>query len=41
MEYMKGGNLAGLLEIEGRFEIDDAKFYAAEIILGLEFLHKN
>ena len=39
MEYMPGGDLSGLLESEGRLEVDDARFYAAQIILCLEFLH--
>ena len=41
MEYMKGGDLSKVLEKEGRFEVEDAQFYLAEIILGLEFLHEN
>ena len=41
MEYMKGGDLGMLLERFGRFEVDEAKHYLAEIILGLEFLHSH
>ena len=39
MEYMPGGDLGSLLEEYGRFEVNVARFYAAEIILCLEFLH--
>ena len=39
MEFMKGGSLAELLEREVRFLANEAAFYAAEIILCLEYLH--
>ena len=35
MEHMPGGSLADLLEQEGRFEVQDAKFYIAQITLCL------
>ncbi len=41
MEYMIGGDLAFLLQTEGRFDEPVAKFYIAEITLALEYLHKN
>lgn len=41
MEYMKGGALSKILEKEERFEVTEAQFYVAEIILGLEFLHSK
>ena len=40
MEFMQGGDLGKLLEEKGRFESEEASFYAAEIILSLEYLHK-
>ena len=35
MDYMPGGDLGKILAKEGRFEVHQAKFYAAEIILCL------
>jgi len=40
MEYMKGGDLSSLLEEYCLFEEDTARFYTAEIILALEYLHQ-
>ena len=39
MEFMRGGSLSKLIEENGHFEWKDAAFYAAEIILCLEYLH--
>jgi serine/threonine protein kinase len=39
MEYMKGGDLAHLLEEHGYFEEPMAKYYIAQIVLALEQLH--
>lgn len=39
--YRSGGELFLLLQKEGRFSEQHAKFYVAEIILGLETLHKH
>ena len=39
MEFMRGGSLLEILEREVRFEANEAAFYAAEIILCLEYLH--
>jgi serine/threonine protein kinase len=39
LEYMVGGELFSHLRKEGRFAPDVAKFYAASIVLALEFLH--
>jgi serine/threonine protein kinase len=39
MEYMAGGDLGALLEREGRFNNEEAKFYIAEVILALQGLH--
>ena len=39
MEFMKGGDLAHLLEDLGCFDEDVAKIYLAEILLSLEHLH--
>ena len=39
MEYMMGGDLGSLLEIYTCFDESIAKFYIAEIILAVEYLH--
>lgn len=39
MEYIIGGELFSQLRKEGRFENDVARFYTAEIVLALEYLH--
>ena len=39
MEYMKGGDFAGLLENIGAFEEDTARTYLAQIVLAIEYLH--
>jgi hypothetical protein len=41
LEYMVGGELFSHLRREGRFVPDVAKFYAASIVLALEYLHEN
>ena len=41
MEYMPGGELFGHLKKLRRFEESIAKFYAAEVILALEYLHSE
>lgn len=41
MEFMPGGDLGKLLSKEEYFDEDWARFYLAEIILGLESLHKK
>jgi serine/threonine protein kinase len=41
MEYMKGGDFANLLENIGAFEEDAAKFYLAQIILAVSYLHSK
>jgi len=41
MEYLPGGDLLSLLENLGYFDVDIAKFYLAEIVLALEYLHKH
>lgn len=40
MEYMIGGDLNSLLKTEQYFDEKTAKFYTAEILLSLEYLHK-
>jgi serine/threonine protein kinase len=41
MEYMKGGDFANLLEGIGAFEEAAAKFYLAQIILAVSYLHSQ
>jgi serine/threonine protein kinase len=40
-EYVSGGELFSRLRREGRFANDVALFYACEILLALQFLHKR
>ena len=39
MEYMKGGDFSSLLENVGAFDEETAKYYMAQIVLALEYLH--
>lgn len=39
MEYVSGGTLQKLLRSQGKLSDSQTSFYAAEIILGLEYLH--
>ena len=41
MEFMKGGDFANFLEGVGYFDQDTAKYYLAQIVLALEYLHSN
>jgi serine/threonine protein kinase len=41
MEYVSGGNLMFHLQKAGKFDENRVKFYAAELTLALEFLHRN
>lgn len=41
MEYMKGGDFANLLEGIGAFEEDAARFYLAQIVLAVDYLHSK
>jgi len=40
MEYMEGGTLRSLLSRHKQFSEDETRFYAAEIILAVNFLHQ-
>ncbi|XP_077113359.1 protein kinase C delta type-like [Ranitomeya variabilis] len=39
MEYLSGGSLKALIEMYGSLNIDNVRFYTAEIVCGLQFLH--
>ena len=41
MEYMKGGDFSNLLENIGALEENAARFYLAQIVLAIEYLHDN
>lgn len=41
MEYVPGGDLWSHIRRYGRFLEDEAKFYAAEIVMGVEFIHSK
>ncbi|KAJ1800907.1 rim15, signal transduction response regulator [Coemansia sp. RSA 2399] len=41
MEYLLGGDLAGLLRVWGVMDEDAAKFYFAEIACAIDYLHRN
>ena len=39
MEYMPKGSLESLLEKYGRFDRETVRYFTAQIICGLEYLH--
>ncbi|XP_037088828.1 putative protein kinase C delta type homolog [Pollicipes pollicipes] len=39
MEFLNGGDLMFHIQQSGRFDQDRARFYAAEVLCGLEYLH--
>ena len=41
MELVKGGNLFGFLKEKRTFSEDVARFYSAEVVLALEYLHEE
>lgn len=41
MDYIEGGELFSLLRKSKKFPVPVAKFYAAEVILAIEYLHKH
>ena len=41
LEYAVGGELFAHLRTAGKFKLDLATFYAAEIVLVLEYLHQR
>jgi serine/threonine protein kinase len=41
MEYVIGGELFSQLRSSGRFSNETSRFYAAEIVLALQYLHKQ
>jgi len=40
-EYVQGGEVFSHLRAAGRFSVKTGRFYAAEIVLALEYLHKK
>lgn len=41
MDFCPGGELFFHICQKGAFSVEDAKFYFAEILLGIEYLHAN
>ena len=41
MEYLNGGDCAALIKVMGCLDEQWAKYYVAEIVLGLEYLHSR
>ena len=41
MEYCPGGELFKHLRRKGKFDEDAVRFYAAEVVLALQYLHEN
>ncbi|CAH2252565.1 ras-related GTP-binding D [Pelobates cultripes] len=41
MEYVHGGDLHNFLRMNGRLAMDVVRFFAAELVCGLQYLHKN
>ena len=41
MEFMKGGDFSSLLEQVGSFDEETTKYYLAQIVLALEYLHSK
>ena len=41
LEYLNGGDCSSLLKALGRLDEDWTRMYLAEVILGLEALHKK
>ncbi|KAJ2646472.1 hypothetical protein IWW40_005389 [Coemansia sp. RSA 1250] len=41
MEYLVGGDLAGLLRVWGVMDEDSARFYIGEIACAIDYLHRN
>ena len=40
MEFVNGGELFYHLQLAGKFPEERAKFYMAEVILAIDYLHK-
>ncbi|CAJ0927330.1 unnamed protein product [Ranitomeya imitator] len=41
LEFMSCGDFFDFLEMKGRLDIPSARFYAAELVCGIQFLHSK
>ncbi|OCT82263.1 hypothetical protein XELAEV_18024782mg, partial [Xenopus laevis] len=41
LEYVSGGTLENIIEDRGRLSNKQVQFYASELVVGIQFLHKN
>jgi 3-phosphoinositide dependent protein kinase-1 len=41
LEYAPNGDLLSLLRLSGRFDVKATRFYAGQLLLAVDYLHKN
>jgi len=41
LEVMEGGELYNHIKLNGKLSLERSCFYAAQVVLALEYLHKN